>query len=248
MTPEFDTYAKSYEAIHNCNLAPVGADTQEFLNDKLSWCSRLAAKCFKPTKDTKTFLDYGCGVGRFGHEFYTYFNEPWNYIGVDLSSACIKEAQEHYMLGNSGSREANHKVAFHTFESWHDNPVKCDFILAACVFHHIEPNQRELVLQRLWKLLKPKGVILIWEHNPWNPITCKIVKECAFDRDACLLSVAEMNRLWRKAIGNSKTHCRFVTFFPGVLRRLKPMEYVLGWVPLGGQWVFWSKKVSEETD
>src|SRR5262249_47187006 len=93
-TAPFDSYVKSYEILHDRNLAPIGAESREFLDAKLKWCARFATKHFKPANSTRTFLDYGCGTGRFGHEFYTYFDQSWDYFGVDPSQACIKEAQE----------------------------------------------------------------------------------------------------------------------------------------------------------
>ena len=245
MSAGFDAYAKGYESLHDRNVALVGAESQEFVHDKLRWCSRFADRCFKATIETKTFLDYGCGVGRLGFDFHRYVGKSWNYIGFDPSEESIREAQEQYVARTEKSHAAEGSVAFHTMRDWSDNRIHYDFIFAACVFHHIEPNERESVLRRLWGTLKPNGVLVVWEHNPWNPITRKLVKECVFDHDACLLSIREMGRLWRGADAtgpDAKTGHQFVTFFPGALHKLKPLESVLGWLPLGGQWVFWARK------
>jgi hypothetical protein len=51
-----------------------------------------------------------------------------------------------------------------------------------------------------------------------------------------------MMRLWRETIESDETGYQFVTFFPGVLQILQPLERMLGRLPLGGQWVFWGKK------
>jgi SAM-dependent methyltransferase len=242
VTAEFDSYANFYETLHNENLALVGAESHEFLYAKLNWCGRFAVKLFKSNSFAKTFLDYGCGTGRFGLEFYKYFDKSWAYVGVDPSQACIEEAQAQFASRSSQSSQSNRNPLFFNLESWSESAVLYDFILVACVLHHIEQQERPSVLRRLWKVLRPGGVILIWEHNPWNPVTRKIVKDCAFDRDARLVSIAEMSRLWQQAINEDETGYRFVTFFPGVLRRLQPLEHLLGWLPLGGQWVFWAKK------
>jgi hypothetical protein len=60
-----DSYAKSYEILHDQSLAPIGAESREFLHAKLKWCGRFATKHFKPTSP-RTFLVFGCGTGRFG--------------------------------------------------------------------------------------------------------------------------------------------------------------------------------------
>jgi SAM-dependent methyltransferase len=240
-TSPFDSYAKSYENVHDQNLVPLGAESREFLNAKLNWCARFATKHIKPAP-ARTFLDYGCGTGRFGHEFYKYFDQCWGYVGVDSSAASIKEAQEQCALESCQRSHSNKSPVFVRLDSWNQSAAQYDFILSACVFHHIEPDRRQLVLRRLWDGLRKRGVIVIWEHNPWNPVTRRIVEDCPFDRDARLLSIAEMIRLWRETIDNGETGYQFVTFFPGMLRGLQPMEHLLAWLPLGGQWVFWAKK------
>ena len=238
----FDSYAKSYEILHDQNLAPIGAESREFLHAKLKWCAGFASKHFKPTTSTRTFLDYGCGTGRFGHEFHKYFDNSWGYVGVDSSSASIKEAQEQCAAKSQRSHGNKNHPWFFRLDSWNQNAAQYDFIFAACVFHHIEPDRRPVVVRRLWDGLRQRGVIVIWEHNPWNPVTRRIVKDCPFDTDARLLSISEMIRLWRETIGEAETGYQFVTFFPGVLRRLQAVERMLGWLPFGGQWVFWGQK------
>jgi hypothetical protein len=163
------------------------------------------------------------------------------YVGLDSSAASIKEAQEEAASSFQGSH-GNKNPLFVALDSWNQSAAQYDFILAACVFHHIEPDRRGLVLRRLWEGLRRRSVIVIWEHNPWNPVTRRIVKDCAFDRDARLLSIAEMIRLWSETIDNGETGYQFVTFFPGILRQLQPVERLLAWLPLGGQWVFWGEK------
>ena len=243
MTSEFDTYTTSYEVLHDKNLALVGAESSDFLRAKLNWCRQLAGKHFTLTSVAKLFLDFGCGTGRFGHEFHRYFDLSWNYVGVDQSSACIEEAKQRSALKRTESSLKSDPL-YLSLESWNESAAKYDFILAACVFHHIEASHRRVVLNKLWNLLKPTGVILIWEHNPWNPLTRRIVNDCAFDKNASLLSISDMNCLWRETTKEGTTHFRFVTFFPGLLRSLQRVEPLLGWLPLGGQWVFWAKKES----
>jgi SAM-dependent methyltransferase len=243
MTDAFDTYARDYERLHNENLASLGAESQEFLHAKLSWCAKFVAKHFGATTSAKTFLDYGCGTGRLGHAFHNYFDQSWDYVGIDPSQDSIKAAMSVSTTGKGPSSRTAKDPLFLSLDSWNRSIEQYDFILAACVLHHIQPTQRRTTLQVLWKALKPGGVMVIWEHNPWNPLTQRTVKACIFDRDAVLLSVSEMRGLWKEVAGSNKTGYRFVTFFPGVLRRLQPLESALGWLPLGGQWVFWAKNI-----
>jgi len=238
----FDSYARNYETLHDQNLASFGAESREFLEAKLRWCAQFGTKHFKEVSYSKKFLDYGCGTGRFGHEFHKYFSQSWTYVGVDSSVSSIKEAQEQRTASSCQKSRGSEDPLFLRLDCWNQSGTQYDFILAACVFHHIEPEDRQLILRKLWKGLREGGVIVIWEHNPWNPITRRIVNDCPFDKDACLLSISEMICLWHEAINDGKTGYQFVTFFPGVLQILQPLERMLGRLPLGGQWVFWGKK------
>jgi SAM-dependent methyltransferase len=242
MNSNFNSYAQDYELMHNQNLEALGLDSREFVHAKLVWCARLTARYFRSVSATKTFLDYGCGTGRFGHEFYSYFDPSWDYVGVDPSEASIRQAEQQCSPNINRNSCTPKRPAFQTLDSWPCSSPQYNFILAACVFHHIEPDDRLHTFQKLWQVLKPGGVLLIWEHNPWNPITRRIVSQCIFDDDAQLLSIRAMVHLWKISGLKGEKCFRFLTFFPGPLRRLTPLERLLGWVPLGGQWVFWARK------
>ena len=85
-------------------------------------------------------------------------------------------------------------------------------------------------------LLVSQGRFILWEHNPWNPFTRKIVKDCVFDKDAVLVSPLQSKQLGRKT-GFSAMRIVFTTFFPKSLAFLTPLEPWLEWLPLGGQYL-----------
>jgi hypothetical protein len=84
------------------------------------------------------------------------------------------------------------------------------------------------------RLARPGGLVVIWEHNPWNPLTRRVVARCSFDRDAALLSLAETRRLLRRA-GLSRIESRYGLFFPWRGRGWRRAERLLAQVPLGAQ-------------
>lgn len=235
---EFDQYARAYESLHDENLSLVGADSKEFLMSKLTFCQRFAQAYLVRDGGTKTFLDYGCGTGRLGQVFHDRFDSTWTYVGVDPSEASVNEART-----SVDGQVAKRSIKYETLDYWQQKNEVYDFALAACVFHHIAPPARAGAIRHIWDRIKPGGTFAIWEHNPWNPVTRRIVSTCPFDKDAVLLSLPEMKRLWSSLGVSSLTGSCFVTFFPGPLRKLEPFERLLGWLPLGGQWVFWARKV-----
>jgi SAM-dependent methyltransferase len=110
-----------------------------------------------------------------------------------------------------------------------------DLVFAVCVLHHVPPGgRRDAVVAEMVRLARPGGLVVIWEHNPWNPLTRRVVARCSFDRDAALLSLAETRRLLRRA-GLSRIESRYGLFFPWRGRGWRRAERLLAQVPLGAQ-------------
>jgi hypothetical protein len=110
-----------------------------------------------------------------------------------------------------------------------------EMVLVAGVFHHIPIERRLEHMRRCAGLLAPEGHLVIFEHNPLNPVTRYVVRTCEFDRDATLLGLGAMLRLIRAA-ELRVLHRRYTLFFPAALRSLRRVEPYLGWLPLGGQY------------
>ena len=64
---------------------------------------------------------------------------------------------------------------------------KFDLIFMAGVLHHVELKDRNSLISDLNNILNIHGKIFITEHNPFNPITRRIVSNCEYDKDAILL-------------------------------------------------------------
>jgi hypothetical protein len=86
------------------------------------------------------------------------------------------------------------------------------------------------------RVVRPGGLVVIFEHNPWNPATRVVVGSCEFDRDATLLSAPAVRRLFRGA-GLDRPVNRFLFFFPWLGRLWRRLENYLGWLPFGAQYV-----------
>jgi hypothetical protein len=93
------------------------------------------------------------------------------------------------------------------------------------------------------RVAKKGGRFYIFEHNPLNPVTRKIVRECEFDHDAVLLPHAYTEKLLKKA-GFSDPTVYFTLFLPRhlVFRWLLWAERLMTWLPLGAQYFFRSVK------
>ncbi|MBI5202085.1 MAG: class I SAM-dependent methyltransferase, partial [Elusimicrobia bacterium] len=115
-------------------------------------------------------------------------------------------------------------------------------IVVANVFHHIEPAQRKATFAALRKLLALGGRLVVFEHNPFNPATQWIVDRCAFDENAVLLPSSETID-GMKAAGLTPERRDFISFVPGFLAPLQPLERFLGWCPAGAQYAAVGRRV-----
>jgi SAM-dependent methyltransferase len=118
---------------------------------------------------------------------------------------------------------------------------KFDLIFVALVFHHIEPRLRLKIMEYIYDLLQEGGNIFIFEHNPYNPITRYLVNTCAFDADAVLLTKRKLMQLLIEAKLSINT-CRYTLFFLSLLKKLRFLEPILGYLPLGGQYFISANK------
>ena len=85
-------------------------------------------------------------------------------------------------------------------------------------------------------MLRPEGRFVLYEHNPWNTLTVRAVRNCPFDDNAVLIAAPEMVRRLQSA-GFRQVERRFRVFFPRILSALRPLEWSLSPVPLGAQYM-----------
>src|SRR5262249_40595475 len=110
-----------------------------------------------------------------------------------------------------------------------------DVAFAACVFHHIEPPERDRWARELLRVLKPQARLFLFEHNPFNPLTVRVLRSVPFHEGVVLLNPGETSRLLERP-GFAASAPRFSFFFPKRLAALRRFEPALRRVPLGAQY------------
>ena len=217
---DFDDYAQSYEDTLNAALALGGETSDYFYLYKVDCLKRHLKDLDKPY----IALDFGSGIGTLSALIAKEFPH-WIVYAYDVSRESIQRAAEKW-------RQADNL----TFINAWPEGVQFDVIIAANVFHHVPIHVRKSTLKSLRYLLKPDGQIVIFEHNPWNPLTRLVVRNCEFDRDAELISLTHFGKV---AIGSGLGIChrQYIVFFPSLLKILRPLERLLGWLPLGAQYM-----------
>jgi ubiquinone/menaquinone biosynthesis C-methylase UbiE len=219
---DFDGYAANYRDIHNENIKISGADSAYFAELKVRYVKKSEAG------NAPRILDFGCGDGASAAYFRKHIGNC-SYCGIDISSKSIEEAERKKIPG----------CHFKTFDGTkipYDNET-FDILFIACVFHHINADFHSRALEEILRVLKKNGRIYFFEHNPYNPVTRKIVKDCPFDKDAVLLPPPYAKKIFANS-GFRNIDINFIIFFPRhkFFNRLLHLENSLTWIPLGGQY------------
>ena len=219
---DFDEYSESYDGLLREKLAFFEKDERYFARHKIEIVRRLEKGL--PSR----ILEYGCGIGRnIGHIRKVFPNS--SIYGCDISKKSLEVAQRE-------NPDAKFFVVTGT-----TSPTEFDLVLLCNVLHHVPPAEREALINSLTKLLVSKGSLFVFEHNPLNPVTRKVVNNCPFDSDAVLLKPKETRGLLRHSDLDVQLF-GYCLFFPGFLKSMRRVEKYLAWLPIGGQYFIKAQK------
>lgn len=221
---EFDVHAKNYQEVLDRSLAFSGEGSAYYASLKADQLRPLALQL--NDGQAVRALDVGCGLGLvLEHLDLALFPEP---TGTDVSQPMLARA-----------RQRVPRATFLPCDESGDLPHPdgaFDLTFTACTLHHVPVPARPRFVRSLARVTRPGGLVVIFEHNPFNPLTRAIVHDCAFDRDAVLLRAREVRNLLRGAdLVPGPT--RYYLFLPAFLRTLRFLESWLTWLPLGGQYL-----------
>ena len=106
------------------------------------------------------------------------------------------------------------------------------------MIHHIDVSQREHILKECRRVLKVGGHIIIFEHNPYNPLTLKMVKECPFDEGVVLIKSCDLRKMLIRAGFDTKIKISYTIFMPRkrLFNKMIWLEKYLKWCKIGGQY------------
>jgi len=213
----FDQYTKNYDQLLQEQTGFFSKDDDYFARYKVE----LAKACIK--NPVKRILEYGCGIGRNIPFLKAAFPDA-DVVGSDISPASLEVAMKQQP-----------DVQFFLEDDLAPRKSEFDLIFVAGVFHHIPPSQRGDAAMLLASRLTAHGEAIVFEHNPYNPVTRRIVSNCAYDADAVLLKPSELMALLSEAglRGAAQGYCLFI---PPSLNKLLWLEPKLKWLPLGGQY------------
>jgi len=225
---EFDKFADEYLSIHEKNIRMSGESPEFFAEYKI----RDISEAVRSTGPVSNILDFGSGVGNSVPHVEKYF--PQSHLTcLDVSGRSLEISKERF-----GDRVK------HSLFDGENIPFSCgtfDIAYAACVFHHIAVAKHKQLLLELRRVLKPGGLLFVFEHNPLNPLTIQAVNTCPFDENANLIRGAQMRSVFEEA-GYDDVDVRFRIFFPSFLSSLRTFERYMTWLPFGAQYYVRGRK------
>lgn len=226
----FDEVADSYTDQLKTALGVFGNESEYFAHYKVELVSRILKEF-----PVKTILDYGSGVGPSIPYFKEFF--PLAEISAtDLSSRSLEQLKADHPEVNVIQSDC---LAGHQF----------DLVFISCVIHHMPVNSRRAEVGRLLSLVQPGGHICVFEHNPFNPVTRRIVSKCEFDEGVVLVSRRHLRRLFASDYELFDFQSKYCMFFPPILKMFTFLDRFIGWLPLGGQhFLFGHKAMGTSTE
>lgn len=225
---EFDKHALAYEDQLRNSIAITGEDPTFFAEYKIELFSKWAQP--KP----RSVVDFGSGIGNSILYFRKHFAES-EITCADVSQKSLAHASRRF--------PGQEQSLVITSEGIPAPDQSFDAAFSACVFHHIPHEEHGFWLKELFRVVRPGGVMAIFEHNPLNPLTVYTVKTCPFDENARLIYANGLQARCRDA-GWQVSKTRYHVFFPRFAAGLRIVEPTIAWMPLGAQYSVLARKPS----
>lgn len=223
---DFDQHAETYRTAVD---QAAGVSVETLAGEKARIILKVLADCVGDPHRLRV-LDIGCGIGLIDQELNGGVAEL---CGVDTSLRSLEIA-----------RTRTPAVRFVHYDGVRLPFLDSSFdaVFASCVLHHVPAAARRSFMVEMLRPLRPKGAVIVIEHNPFNPITRRIVSRCAFDADAVLLRSRETTRLITE-VGAAVAGLRYVGFLPLRSPFVERVERAIDWLPIGAQYCVWGIKV-----
>jgi len=223
---EFDAHAKEYTEVLDGSLGFSGEGSAYFAEYKIRDLHRELTEQGADTSARLRLLDFGCGVGTSMPHARRHFARA-ELLGVDVSERSLDLARSRH--GNLA------RFFLMTGDELPAEAAAVDAAYAMCVFHHVDESRHVDLLSKVRTRLNPGGMLIVYEHNPFNPLTRRVVNHCPFDENAKLIRASAMAKRYRDS-GFKDVKVKYRVFFPRFLKALRFTEGLLSGLPLGGQY------------
>jgi ubiquinone/menaquinone biosynthesis C-methylase UbiE len=225
---DFDRYASGYVDDVDRSVSFTGRNSAFYARRKVELLEEIVQQRSRSLEGL-SLLDVGCGTGTTDQLLAPRVR---SLHGVDVSAEMLVKARQNVP-----------EAQF----SWYDGATlpfddgAFDVVVAICVLHHVPLPQRDRVVSEMVRVCRPEGVVAVFEHNPYNPLTRHAVNTCELDRDAVLLPPRETLELLKQSADVEPEHFHYL-FSPLGGGPGRSLDRYLRKIPLGGQYVSWVQR------
>lgn len=194
-----DQYTDRYSYFNEATLQRVHSLERSLL-------ALLKRHTFAPLSEKK-ILDVGCGSGGFLRRFLDYGAAPENLSGIDLMIQRIEQAK-HLHPGLDWRVGSAHEMPY--------ADASFDMVMSFVVFSSIlDEVLRQKIVDEMWRVLKPGGLILLYDFTYSNPRNRAVVG----------VSKSRMKQLFSRP--GVRFDLRRITLAPPLARMVAPRAYWL---------------------
>jgi SAM-dependent methyltransferase len=218
---QFDAHVESYREAVQQSIAFGGQDLEFFHRRKANQLIDVVSRRLGDPEQLSA-LDVGCGVGLMDTLLEARLG---GLCGVDTSGMSV---------AHSSARNGSVRYCAADGTGLPFATAGFDLAFAVCVVHHVPSDRRGAFMAELRRVVRPGGLVVIFEHNPYNPVTRLAVSRCEFDEDAELVTRRATARLLNEA-GLLPVEARDIIFTTSSHPWARRLDDALGWVPFGAQ-------------
>jgi 2-polyprenyl-3-methyl-5-hydroxy-6-metoxy-1,4-benzoquinol methylase len=123
----------------------------------------ILAYCCEDEMKGKRILDFGCGSGASSTILARMFPEA-EVVGIDLDDKLLSLAKargSHFGLTNLSF------LCSPSGDKLPDGIGEFDFVVLSAVLEHLYPHERKSILEQIWSMLRPGGVLFI-DQTPYR--------------------------------------------------------------------------------
>jgi SAM-dependent methyltransferase len=219
---DFNETKETYRGSIERTIAFAGKGLDFFTKVKADYVNKIV-EAELPEVGRPRILDVGCGHGYIHADLCRF---GFDVVGVEVAEDVLPFAQA-----------ANPEASYSGYDGknlpFEDNSF--DLALTICVMHHVPPEQWPNFAEEMQRVIRPGGIVVVFEHNPYNPLTRFVVSRNKIDDDAVLLSAKTLRRLLSNA-GFSTMQTRNILFTPFENPIFRAIDANLGWCPFGAQY------------
>ena len=225
---DFDDHAMHYEESVDRSVSFTGRDAAFYARRKVEILEDIVRPGLGSLQGLN-LLDVGCGTGTTDRHLAPRVR---TLHGVDISEEMLVKAQHNVPKA---------KFAWYDGEKLPFADETFDVVVAICVLHHVPVSMRFKVVSEMVRVTRPEGIVAVFEHNPYNPLTRYAVNTCDLEQDASLLSCRETVGLLKDS-AVVEPEVRHFLFSPLGGAIGCSLDRHLRHIRLGGQYVAWVRR------